>query len=69
MALLSNWERKGYVRALLNVLAIRFGEIPPPIQETVRYIRDEKRLSKLVKTAVTGTSLSEFECAILRRKR
>jgi hypothetical protein len=46
-------------QALLRVLAIRFGPVPPVVEECVRQVDDEATLDGLLACAITAATLAD----------
>lgn len=64
MPYITRIERRGIARglaeAVLDALMLRFGQVPPAVQEVVESVRDPERLRALHRQALTETSLDEF---------
>ena len=73
MPLVSPWERRAMARGhdqgvletaredVVEVLALRFGEVPSSLGERVEQIDDPAELKNLLRRATTANSLDEFE--------
>ncbi len=48
-------------KSVLQVLRLRFGEVPPSLVETINQIDDPARLEKLHERAVLANALADFE--------
>lgn len=73
MPLISNYERRAMVRTaredVLEVLNLRFPEPPSSLQERIAQIDDLSALKRLLRQAVTASSLEEFEKEIQAKRR
>jgi hypothetical protein len=57
----TQWELNGERKALLEVLRARFGDaVDTDVEEQVHTIRDERRLSRLLRGVVTAGSLADL---------
>src|SRR5207302_548484 len=56
--------QRGLEQGLLDVLEVRFGEVPPAVGEAIRAITDPARLRALNRGAATASSLAEFAAAL-----
>lgn len=56
--------RKGVVKSILQVLHIRFGEIPPEITKTLKETKSVATLKGLLPRVITCSTLDEFTEAL-----
>lgn len=60
----SEGRSEGRADAVLDVLAARFERVPRPVRQSVRRIKDDARLSRLLRRAATARSLDAFQAAL-----
>jgi hypothetical protein len=49
---------------VIEVLAVRFGDVPEGLSEAIRAIPEETRLRALLKAALRATSLEDFASSL-----
>jgi hypothetical protein len=54
-------RQEGMVESLLQILQIRFGELPPEVLEAVNGIEEMDILNPLLEQAIAIASLAEFQ--------
>jgi hypothetical protein len=64
MPYLTTIERFAQYRSILEVLSVRFGEVPPELEESLEQIEDADQLKQLLRQAILVATIADFQALL-----